>query len=145
MDAYTPMPVHDLADALGMKKNAVPFITLLGGLLGGGTAYALQWWINTIAYPINIAGRPMHSWPSFLVVTFEMTVLFAGLAAFFGALAMNGLPMPHHPIFNSPEFAAASRDKFFLCIEASDPRFDRAETERFLQTLNARAVTEVPN
>lgn len=145
MDAYTPMPVHDLADALGMKRTAVPFITLLGGILGGGTAYALQWWINTIAYPINIAGRPLHSWPSFIVVTFEMTVLFAGLAAFLGSLAMNGLPMLHHPIFNSPEFAAASRDKFFLCIEATDPRFDRTDTERFLQTLNARAITEVPN
>jgi Alternative complex III, ActD subunit len=145
MDAYTPFPVHDLADALGMKRTAVPFITLLGGILGGGTAYALQWWINTIAYPINIAGRPLHSWPSFIVVTFEMTVLFAGLAAFIGSLALNGLPMPHHPIFNSEEFSAASRDKFFLCIEATDPRFDRTDTERFLQTLNARAITEVPN
>ncbi len=145
MDAYTPFPVHDLADALGMKRNAVPLITLIGGILGGGAAYALQWWINTIAYPLNVAGRPLHSWPSFIVVTFEMTVLFAGLAAFFGSLALNGLPMPHHPIFNSDEFAAASRDKFFLCIEATDPLFDRVETERFLQTLNARAITEVPN
>lgn len=144
MDAYTPFPVHDLPAALGMRKNAVPFITLLGGILGGGTAFLLQWWINSIAYPINIAGRPMFSWPSFIVVTFEMTILFASLSAFIGSLALNGLPLPHHPIFNSQEFAAATRDKFFLCIEATDPRFDRDETERFLQTLNAHVVTEVP-
>jgi hypothetical protein len=145
MDAYTPFPVHDLADAVGMKRNAVPLVTLLGGILGGGTAYLLQWWINTIAYPINVAGRPLHSWPAFIVVTFEMTVLFAGLAAFIGSLALNGLPMPHHPIFNSEEFAASTRDKFFLCIEATDPRFDLVDTEQFLHTLNARAITEVPN
>lgn len=145
MDAYTPFPVHDLAEALGMQRNAVPFLTLVGGILGGSTAYLLQYWINTIAYPLNIAGRPMHSWPSFIVVTFEMTVLFAGLAAFLGALALNGLPTPHHPIFNSESFSASTRDKFFLCIETTDPMFDRAGTERFLQTLNPREVTEVPN
>ncbi len=145
MDAYTPFPVHDLAEALGSKKSFVPTITLMGGLLGGGAAYALQYWINNIAYPLNIGGRPFHSWPSFIIVTFEMTVLFAGLAATFGMFALNGLPMPHHPIFNSEEFTAATRDKFFLCIEATDPRFERSETERFLRDLNPRAVTEVPN
>lgn len=145
MDAYTPFPVHDLAEALGMHKSFVPTITLVGGILGGLAAYLLQYWINVIAYPINIAGRPMHSWPSFIIVTFEMTVLFAGIAATFGMFALNGLPQPYHPIFNSEEFAASTRDKFFLCIEATDPRFDRADTQRFLQDLNPRAVTEVPN
>lgn len=144
MDAYTPFPVHHLAEALGMKKNAVPLVTLIGGILGGLTAYLLQYWINVIAYPINIGGRPLHSWPAFIIVTFEMTVLFAGIAAFAGSLALNGLPMPHHPIFNSEEFREATRDKFFLCIEATDPQFDMVDTERFLQELNARAVTEVP-
>lgn len=145
MDAYTPFPVHDLADALGMRRNAVPLVTLIGGILGGLTAYMLQYWINVIAYPINVAGRPLHAWPSFIIVTFEMSVLFAGIAAFVGSLALNGLPLPHHPIFNSESFSSSTRDKFFLCIEATDPRFDRAETERFLQTLNPREITEVPN
>jgi len=143
MDAYTPFPVHDLDKALGMEKNAVPFMTLLGGCMGGGTAYVLQWWINTIAYPINVGGRPLHSWPSFIPVTFEMTVLFAGFGAFFGMLALNKLPMPYHPIFSSDVYADATRDKFLLCIEATDPRFDRNETEQFLLSLNPRSVTEV--
>ena len=145
MDAYTPFPVHDLAEALGTHKSYVPMVTLIGGILGGLTAYLLQYWINTIAYPLNIGGRPFHSWPAFIVVTFEMTVLFAGIAATFGMFTLNGLPQPYHPIFNSEEFAAATRDKFFLCIEATDPRFERAETERFLMELNPRAVTEVQN
>jgi hypothetical protein len=145
MDAYTPFPVHDLAEALGTRKSYVPTITLVGGLLGGLTAYLLQYWINVIAYPINIGGRPLHSWPSFIIVTFEMTVLFAGLAATFGMFALNGLPQPYHPIFNSEEFAAATRDKFFLCIEATDPHFERTQTKKFLMDLKPRAVTEVPN
>jgi hypothetical protein len=145
MDAYTPFPVHDLAEALGMHKTAVPLITLIGGILGGLTAYTLQYWINVIGYPLNVAGRPLHSWPSFIIVTFEMTVLFAGLSAFLGSLALNGLPLPYHPIFNSENFSSSTRDKFFLCIETTDPRFDRSATERFLQTLNPREITEVPN
>src|SRR5512146_646749 len=145
MDAYTPFPVHDLAEALGSKKSFVPTITLMGGLLGGGTAYALQYWINNIAYPLNVGGRPFHSWPSFIIVTFEMTVLFAGLAATFGMFALNGLPMPHHPIFNVPRFAMATRDRFFLCIESTDPKFERAATRVFLEGLNPHSVEEVPD
>ncbi len=145
MDAYTPFPVHDLAEALGSRKSYVPLVTLVGGILGGLTAYLLQFWINTIAYPLNIGGRPFHSWPAFIIVTFEMTVLFAGIAATFGMFTLNGLPQPYHPIFNSEEFAAATRDKFFLCIEATDPRFERMQTEQFLMELHPRAVTEVPN
>jgi hypothetical protein len=145
MEAYSPFPVHEVAEALGMQKSYVPLVTLVGGILGGLTAYLLQYWINVIAYPINIGGRPLHSWPAFIIVTFEMTVLFAGIAATFGMFALNGLPQPYHPIFNSEEFAEATRDKFFLCIESTDPRFERADTEKFLLDLNPKAVTEVPN
>ncbi|MFB3813203.1 MAG: DUF3341 domain-containing protein [Terriglobales bacterium] len=145
MDAYSPFPIHDLPQALGLKKDAVPAVTLTGGLLGGLTAYMLQYWISTIAYPVNVAGRPMHSWPAFIIVTFEMTVLFAGIAAFVGMLALNGLPMPYHPVFNVEEFEAASRDKFFLCIEANDPRFDLDMTRDFLQGLGPVRVVEVPH
>jgi hypothetical protein len=145
MDAYSPFPVEGLSEAVGFHKDSVALVCLIGGLLGLATAYVLQYWINVIAYPMNVGGRPFHSWPSFIIVTFEMTVLFGGLAAAFGMLAMNGLPMPYHPVFNVPSFTAASRDKFFLCIEAADPKFDRDTTYRFLASLDPRAVTEVPH
>ena len=145
MDAYSPFPVEGLSDAIGFHHDSVALICLLGGLLGLATAYVLQYWINVIAYPINIGGRPLHSWPSFIVVSFEMTVLFGGLAAAFGMLAMNGLPMPYHPLFNVPSFSFASRDKFFLCIEAVDPKFDRETTYKFLAGLGPRTITEVPH
>ncbi len=146
MDAYSPFPIEEAADALGYHKTRVPLVTLVGGLMGGAAAYLLQWWINTIAYPLNIGGKPFHSWPSFIVVTFEMTVLFAGLAAVFGMLGMNGLPMPYHPVFNVPRFAMASRDRFFLCIESTDPKFDREATRAFLESLGPHgAILEVPN
>ncbi len=145
MDAYSPFPVEGLSEAIGFRKDGVALVCLIGGLLGLATAYVLQYWINVIAYPLNVGGRPFHSWPSFIVVTFEMTVLFGGLAAAFGMLAMNGLPMPYHPVFNVPSFEFASRDKFFLCIEASDPKFNRETTYRFLASLEPRAITEVPH
>jgi len=145
MDGYTPFPVEGLAQALGRRYTMVPFITLMGGLIGGSSGFALQWWVSKIAYPINVGGRPFNSWPAFIPVTFEMTILGASLAAVFGMLALNGLPMPYHPLFNEPRFALASRDRFFLAIEARDRRFDRAETRRFLESLPARAVMEVPN
>jgi hypothetical protein len=145
MDGYTPFPVHGLAEEIGFTKPRVPLVCLIGGLIGLATAYMLQYWINVIAYPLNIGGRPMHSWPSFIIVTFELTVLFAGIATFFGTLGMNGLPTPYHPVFNVERFSAASRDKFFLVIEAVDPRFDLEHTTRFLETLNARFIAEVPN
>ncbi len=145
MDAYSPFPVADVAEALGFHRDRVSLVTLIGGIMGGSGAYMLQWWINTIAFPVNVGGRPMHSWPSFVPVTFEMTVLFAGFAAFFGMWAMNGLPMPHHPVFNVEEFSAVTRDRFFLCIEAADPRFDLIATRAFLESLNPHRVMEVPN
>lgn len=145
MDAYSPFPVEGLSEAIGYHKDSVSLVCLVGALMGLATAYVLQYWINVIAYPLNVGGRPFHSWPSFIVVSFEMTVLFGGLAAAFGMLAMNGLPMPYHPVFNVPSFAFASEDKFFLCIEATDPKFDRATTYQFLYSLEPRAITEVPH
>ena len=145
MDAYSPFPVEGLSEAIGFHSDRVALICLVGGLLGLATAYVLQYWINVIAFPINVGGRPWHAWPSFIVVSFEMTVLFGGLSAFFGCLAMNGLPMPYHPVFNVPSFAFASRDRFFLCIESSDPMFDMGETRAFLQSLEPREVVEVPH
>lgn len=146
MDAYSPFPIEEAADALGFHKTRVPLVVLVGGIMGGAAGYLLQWWIHTISYPINVAGRPLHSWPSFIIVTFEMTVLFAGLAALFGMLALNGLPMPYHPLFSLPRFAMATRDRFFLCIESSDPKFDREGTRAFMESLNPHgAVLEVPD
>ncbi len=145
MDAYSPFPVEGLSEAIGFHKDSVALICLVGGILGLATAYVLQYWINVIAYPLNVGGRPFHSWPAFIVVCFEMTVLFGGLAAAFGMLAMNGLPMPYHPLFNVPSFSFTSRDKFFLCIEAADPKFDREATYKFLSSLEPRTITEVPH
>lgn len=143
MDAYSPFPVHGLDKALNLPKDRVALVCLIGGIMGGGGAYLLQWWINTIAYPLNIAGRPMHSWPAFIVVTFEMTVLFGGIAAFAGMLGLNGLPRPHHPVFSVERFRAASTDRFFLAIESTDPHFDPEATRRFLDELRPLAVEEV--
>jgi hypothetical protein len=143
MDAYTPFPIEALADVLGFHDRRVPLLVLIGGVLGGLGGYALQYWSQVIEYPLNVGGRPFHSWPAFIVPTFETTVLGAAAAAVLGMLALNKLPQPYHPVFNVPRFVLASRDRFFLCIEAVDPQFDRVETRRFLQSLNARAVMEV--
>jgi hypothetical protein len=145
LDAYSPFPVEELSEAIGFHKNGVALVCLVGGLLGCTAAYVLQWWINTISYPINIGGRPLHSWPSFVIVTFEMTILFSGLSAVFGMLALNGLPMPYHPVFNVPRFELASRDRFFLVIFSSDRNYDPIGTREFLEGLNAISVAEVPS
>jgi hypothetical protein len=143
MDAYTPFPIEGLAEALGFHRTHLPLIVLLGGIVGGVGGYLMQYWIAAIDYPLNIGGRPLHSWPAFIPVTFELTILSAALAAVLGMLALNGLPMPYHPLFNVPRFALVTRDAFFLCIEARDPKFDRSETRRFLESVAARAVMEV--
>jgi hypothetical protein len=143
LDAYSPFPIEGLAEVLGLHERRVPLIVLLGGILGGLGGYLLQYWTSVWAYPMNVGGRPLHSWPAFIVPTFEMTVLGAALAAVLGMLALNGLPMPYHPVFNVPRFALASRDRFFLCIEARDVKFDRVETRRFLESLGPREVVEV--
>jgi hypothetical protein len=143
MDAYTPFPIEELPEALGHHKHRLPWIVLIGAMLGGLTGYALQYFITVIYYPINIGGRPLHSWPAFIPVTFELTVLGGAIAAVVGMLALNGLPMPYHPVFNVPRFEQATRDKFFLCIEAEDPSFSPEETTSFLKGLGASEVTEV--
>src|SRR5947199_7796793 len=143
MDAYSPFPIEELYEALGGGHTRLPLIVLIGGLLGCAGGYGLQYWVSAIAYPINVGGRPLHSWPAFIPVTFECTILAAALAAVLGMLALNQLPMPYHPVFNVPRFALASRSRFFLCIEAIDPKFDVEATRRFLETLNPREVNTV--
>jgi hypothetical protein len=143
LDAYSPFPIEELHEALGMRPTKLPLIVLIGGLVGCVGGYGLQYWAAAIAYPLNVAGKPLHSWPAFIPVTFECTILVAALAAVFGMLALNGLPQPYHPVFNVPRFALASRNRFFLCIEARDRHFDLARTRAFLETLNPREVSTV--
>jgi hypothetical protein len=143
MDAYAPFPVEGLSEALGLGRNKVALVTLLGGLCGGLGGFGFEYWVNVVSYPMNVAGRPLNSWPAFIPVTFELTVLGAALSAVFGMLALNGLPRPHHPVFNLQRFARASTDRFFICIEASDPKFHLADTARFLEGLHPQHVTEV--
>ena len=143
MDAYSPFPIEELHEALGSPPSRLPLIVLIGGLLGCLGGYGLQYWVAAIAYPVNVGGKPWQSWPAFIPVTFECTILAAALAAVLGMLALNGLPMPHHPVFNVTRFALASRNRFFLVIEASDAKFELEETLRFLKALNPREVTTV--
>jgi Protein of unknown function (DUF3341) len=145
MDAYSPFPIEEASDAIGFHKSRVPLIVLLGGLLGGLSGFGLQYWINVISYPLNIGGKPYDSWPAFIVPTFEMTILFAGLSGVFGMFALNGLPMPYHPLFNVDRFSAVTRDKFFLCVEAADPKFDVVDTQRFMESLKPLSISEVPH
>src|ERR1700731_1210029 len=143
IEAYTPFPVEGLSEALALKRNKVPLITLIGGLTGGLGGFFFQYWVSVLAYPLNIGGRPLHSWPAFIPVTFECTILVAALSAVLGMLALNGLPQPHHPLFNAHRFSHASADRFFVCIQARDKKFQLADTARFLQGLNAHHVSEV--
>ena len=143
MDAYSPFPIEELHEALGSHHTRLPLIVLIGGLCGGIGGYLLQYWVSVIAYPVNIGGKPMHSWPAFIPVTFECTILAAALSCVLGMLALNGLPMPYHPVFNVPRFALASRNRFFLCIESRDPKFDLDKTRHFLETLGPREVSTV--
>jgi hypothetical protein len=144
VEAYTPFPVEELTEALHLRPTRLPWVVLIGGLVGCVGAYFMQDYASAVDYPINIGGRPLHSWPAFVPITFELTVLVAALAAVLGMLALNRLPMPHHPLFHVPEFARATRDRFFLCIEATDPRFDETATRQFLVGLQARNVWDVP-
>jgi hypothetical protein len=136
--------VEEAAEALHFHKNRVPLVCLLGGLLGVTTSFLMETWISVWAYPLNVAGRPLFSWPAFIIPAYEWTILFSGLSAGFGMIALNGLPQLYHPLFNAPNFRnGATTDKFFLCLEANDPKFSPGETRAFLEQFHAVSVVEV--
>jgi hypothetical protein len=143
IDAFAPFPIEGLADAVGFRRTRLPLVVLIAGIIGGSTGFYLQYYAGAVSYPLNVGGRPLNSWPAFIPITFELTILFAAFAAVFGMLAMNGLPTPYHPVFNVRRFALASRDRFFLCVKARDPMFNIEKTRQFLETLNARGVSEI--
>jgi hypothetical protein len=143
LDAYTPFPIEEAWEALGHHKSPVPLIVLIGGMVGGLSGFFLQYWVSVIEYPLNVGGRPLNSWPSFIPVTFECTILGAVLAAVAGVFILNGLPEPYHPVFNVQRFAFASRNRYFLCIEAVDPKFDRDTAHQLLLDLHAVEATDV--
>jgi hypothetical protein len=143
IDAFTPMPVEGLADAIGFHGTRLPALVFVGGVCGCVTAFALQYYASVINFPLIIGGKPYNSWPAFIIICFEMTILFAALTCVFGLLALNGLPTPYHPVFNVERFALASRDHFFLCIKARDRQFDLAKTKEFLQRLHCQGVYEI--
>jgi hypothetical protein len=143
INAYSPYPIEELAEAIGFRRNMVPLATLVCGLLGAAGGFALQYWTSAIAYPLNVGGRPLLSLPAFIPVTFECTILLASFGAFLGNLMMNRLPQPYHPVFNVPSFARASQDRYFLCVKSDDPKFNDAETRAFLESLGAKEVSNV--
>lgn len=143
INGYSPFPIEELSDAIGFKRTNLPLIVLTGGILGGLGGFFMQYWMEVIDYPIIVGGKPFNSWPAFIPITFECTVLAAAFAAVLGMLALNKLPQPYHPVFNAPSFALATRDSFFLVIEAKDLKFDHAEAVRFLKTLEPREVLDV--
>jgi hypothetical protein len=142
-DAYSPYPIHEMDDAMDLHDNRVSLITLIGACLGGIGGFSLASWVEAVALPLNIGGRPLISVPMFIPVTFECTILAGGLTAAIAMLMLNGLPQPYHPVFNVERFANASRNKFFLCIESEDPQFDRDQTVSFLETLDPEEIAEV--
>jgi len=143
IDAYSPFPIHGMGEAIGFGRPILPWVIFGGGLVGLGLGFSLEYWVSAIQNPVNIGGRPMNSWPSFVPIMFETTVLIAALTTVFGMLGFNGLPRHYHPIFNHPRFERASQDLFFLAVESHDPKFDLVETRTFLQGLTQAEVVEV--
>lgn len=143
-ESYSPFPVEGLAEAMEFRHTRISMVVLTGGIVGCVGGFFFQWWVNTVAYPINIGGRPFNSWPAFIPVTFEMTILGAALSAVLGMLALNGLPRPHHPLFAVPQFADVTENRFFLSVLAADPEFDEEVTRNFLQSLKPLEVIDVP-
>lgn len=144
VEAYSPVPIEELNDIIHRKRTMLPKLVLAGGLTGMATGFALQYWASVIEYPMNVGGRPFASWPAFVIPSYELTILFSALTAAGGMIALNGLPQPYHPVFNAPRFSLASSDKFFLVVEAVDPKFELTRTKQFLESLNAKGVYEVP-
>jgi len=143
MDTFSPFPIEEAWEAIGHHDRRLSLIVLCGGIAGLLTGFSLEEWVHNIAYPANIAGKPLNSWPQFIPVIFELTILFAAIAGVIGMIVLNGLPQPYHPAFNVERFEHASRDKFFLLVESEDPQFDRQTTADFLKGLNASEVSEV--
>ena len=143
INGYSPYPIEELDEAIGFKRTTLPLIVLVGGIIGGLGGFFMQYWMEVIDYPLNVGGKPFNSWPAFIPITFESTVLVAAFAAVLGMLVLNKLPQPYHPVFNAPNFALATRDKFFLVIEANDPKFKHAEAMQFMKTLGAMEVNDV--
>lgn len=143
INGYSPYPIEELSEAIGFTHTSLPLIVFIGGLLGGIGGFLMQYWIEVIDYPINVGGKPNNSWPAFIPITFETTVLCAAFAAVLGMLMLNKLPQPYHPVFNVPNFAMATRDKFFLAIEANDPKFDHDKVVELLKSLGAVEVNDV--
>jgi hypothetical protein len=144
VEAYSPVPIEELNDIIHKKRTILPALVLAGGLTGMATGFLLQYWASAIEYPLNVGGRPFASWPAFVVPSYELTILFSALTAAAGMIALNGLPQPYHPVFNAPRFSLASSDKFFIVIEAEDPKYSLKETWAFLDRIGAKGVYEVP-
>lgn len=144
LDAFSPFPIEGLSEALEVKDNRVALFTLLGGLFGCAGGFGMQYYAAVINYPFNIGGRPLNSWPAFVPVTFELTVLCASFGALISLLWLNGFPKPYHPVFNAPRFNLATFNRFFLCIKARDPNFDVVRTREFLESLQPKEVADVP-
>ena len=143
INGYSPYPIEELSEAIGFTKTSLPLIVFIGGLIGGLGGFFMQYWMEVIDYPLNVGGKPFNSWPAFIPITFECTVLVAAFSAVLGMLILNKLPQPYHPVFNAPNFALATRDKFFLVIEANDPKFKHGEATEFMKTLGALGVNDV--